>query len=70
MIWAGITMMLLAQTAITYLPSMNRLFHTMPLGLSEWGLAALSGFVIYFSVGLEKGLRRLLGKPRNPRATP
>ncbi|MFM2007184.1 MAG: hypothetical protein RLZZ09_2839 [Pseudomonadota bacterium] len=70
MIWAGITMMLLAQTAITYLPSMNRLFHTMPLGLSEWGLAALSGFVIYTTVGLEKGLRRLLGKPRNPRATP
>ena len=69
-IWAGITLMLLAQAAITYLPSMNRLFHTMPLGLSEWGLSALSGLVIYLSVGFEKMLRRLLKKPRKSRATP
>jgi cation-transporting P-type ATPase F len=60
--------MLLAQAAITYLPSMNRLFQTMPLGLSEWGLAGLSGLVIYLSVGFEKGLRRLLKKPRKTRA--
>jgi magnesium-transporting ATPase (P-type) len=69
-IWAGITLMLLAQAAITYLPSMNRLFHTMPLGLSEWGLSALCGLVIYLSVGFEKMLRRLLKKPRKSRATP
>ena len=69
-IWAGITLMLLAQAAMTYLPSMNRLFHTMPLGLSEWGLSALCGLVIYLSVGFEKMLRRLLKKPRKSRATP
>ena len=70
-IWAGITLMLLAQAAITYLPSMNRLFHTMPLGLSEWGLSALCGLVIYLSVGFEKMLRRLLKKPqKKSRATP
>ena len=68
MIWAGITLMMLAQAAITYLPSMNRLFQTLPLGLSEWGLAGLSGLVIYLSVGFEKGLRRLLKKPRKTRA--
>ncbi len=57
-VWGGIISMMLAQAAIIYLPTMNWLFHTLPLGLDEWLLAAACGFVIYLVIGVEKFLRR------------
>jgi len=59
-IWAGITAMMLAQAALIYLPAMNWLFHTVPIGLDEWLLAIGSGLVIYLVVGMEKMIRRWL----------
>ena len=43
-IWAGVGSMLALQLAMTYLPVMNQLFGTAPIGLAEWleiGLVAL-----------------------------
>jgi len=59
-IWAGITAMMLAQAALIYLPAMNWLFHTSPIGTEEWLLAISSGLMIYLIVGLEKIIRRWL----------
>ena len=56
-IWAGIAAMALVQLAFTYLPVMNRLFHTAPIPGGYW-LAILGvGLVIYVVMGLEKLLR-------------
>jgi magnesium-transporting ATPase (P-type) len=59
-VWAGITAMMLAQVALIYLPAMNWLFHTAPIGLDEWLLAIGSGLLIYLVVGMEKMIRRWL----------
>ena len=58
---AGIAVMLAAQAAITYVPAMNTLFHTAPLGASAWvhilGVGVVSGVI----VGIEKRVRRTVG---------
>jgi magnesium-transporting ATPase (P-type) len=59
-VWWGIGVMMLAQAALIYLPAMNWLFHTVPIGLDEWLLAIGSGLVIYLIVGMEKMIRRWL----------
>ena len=54
----GVTVQALAQGAITYLPAMNTLFDTAPLGGAVWlrilGIAGLAGLV----VAVDKRLRR------------
>jgi magnesium-transporting ATPase (P-type) len=57
-IWAGIGVMLALQMALTYLPVMNRLFQTAPIGLEEW--ASIVGFAVlsFAIVALEQGLSR------------
>lgn len=57
-IFVGIGALLLLQLAFVYLPFMNFLFHTAPLGAAEWLLAALFGLVVLPVVGLEKRWRR------------
>ena len=55
-IWAGVGSMLVLQLAMTYLPVMNRLFGTAPIGLTEWleiGLVALLSSSV---IALEKWL--------------
>ncbi len=54
----GVGTMLLLQLGLTYLPPMNVVFHTAPIGGEEWAAVAGVGLVIYVSVGLEKKLRR------------
>ncbi len=57
-IWVGIAAMMSAQMAFTYLPLMNRLFHTAPIAATDWLHIIAVGLVIYTVVGLEKTLRR------------
>ena len=57
-IWGGIAAMTLAQLAFTYLPLMNRLFHTAPIGLMDWAHILAVGVVIYLVTGAEKAWRR------------
>ncbi len=53
MIVGALTMSLL-QLLLTYLPTMNLLFGTAPIGIVEWGLILGSGLAIYAIVGIEK----------------
>ena len=53
-IWAGIAAMMGAQMLLTYLPVMNWLFHTAPIGLMDWVYILLVGLVIYLVIGVEK----------------
>ena len=57
-IWGGIATMMLAQLAFTYLPLMNRLFHTAPIDAFYWVPIIGVGLVIYLVMGLEKTYRR------------
>jgi cation-transporting ATPase F len=56
-IWAGIVAMTGAQLAFTYLPVMNWLFHTAPIGWMDWLHILLVGLVIYLVIGAEKAWR-------------
>ncbi|MCU7941432.1 MAG: cation-transporting P-type ATPase [Candidatus Thiodiazotropha sp. (ex Cardiolucina cf. quadrata)] len=55
----GVTVMTGLQILMTYVPTMNLLFGTAPIGLVEWGLILGGGLAIYIVVGTEKWLRRL-----------
>jgi len=54
---AGVALMVAAQMAFTYLPVMNRLFHTVPIRVDEWlGVLAVAAAAL-LAVELEKWLR-------------
>jgi cation-transporting ATPase F len=65
-LWPGIIGMLLAQAAFIYLPMMNWLFHSEPIGKDEWLLTVAAGMLIYVIIGLEK----LINRRRASRHTP
>jgi magnesium-transporting ATPase (P-type) len=46
-VWFGALAMLGVQLALTYLPIMNRLFHTAPIDLWWWAVMTLIGFVVF-----------------------
>ena len=46
------------QLLFTYLPAMNLLFHTAPIGWMDWLHITLVGLLIYLIVGAEKAWRR------------
>lgn len=56
-VWAGIAVMMLAQVAFIYTPTMNWLFHTQPLGYQEWLLTLAGGAAVYLVIGGEKFIR-------------
>jgi len=56
-VWAGIAAMALVQLAFTYLPFMNRLFHTEPISAGYWLAILAVGLAIYTVLGLEKLVR-------------
>ncbi len=57
-IWAGIAAMTAVQLLFTYLPVMNQLFHTAPIGIIDWMYILAVGLIIYFIIGSEKTMRR------------
>ncbi|MBS1143821.1 MAG: ATPase, type [Proteobacteria bacterium] len=57
-IWAGIGAMIVLQLAMTYLPAMNRVFATAPIGLTEWLEILAVGLTCSLIVGIEKRLTR------------
>ena len=56
-IFAGIGVMVLAQIGITYLPLMNRLFHTSPIPPEAWVSILAIAVICYVLVEMEKWLR-------------
>ena len=53
-IWAGIGITLALQMLLTYLPVMNQLFQTAPIGMEEWGSIFAVGVACSLIVGIEK----------------
>ncbi|WP_442506269.1 cation-transporting P-type ATPase [Novipirellula sp. SH528] len=54
----GVATMLVLQLAFTYVPIMNRIFHSAPIGWDAWWRILLTGLATYMIVGFEKWLRR------------
>jgi Ca2+-transporting ATPase len=52
----GVVLMAAFQLLFTYLPLMNRMFHSAPLNLEVWGLILGIGAIIYCVVEFEKWL--------------
>jgi magnesium-transporting ATPase (P-type) len=55
-VWIGAFGMLGFQLAMTYLPFMNRLFHTAPIALWWWGVMSAIGFFVFALAELKKAL--------------
>ena len=56
-VWLGAAGMLGVQLALTYLPTMNRLFHTAPIELWWWGVMTGIGFAVFALAELNKAWR-------------
>jgi cation-transporting ATPase F len=55
---AGVSAMVSLQLAFTYVPLMNHLFHSAPIGWDAWWRILLTGVAAYVTIGIEKLLRR------------
>ena len=58
LLWAGVGVMTLLQLLYTYLPLLNTVFQSAPMGLKEWGMVLTSSLVIYVVVEIEKRISR------------
>ena len=58
LLWAGVGVMTLLQLLYTYLPLLNTVFQSAPMGLKEWGMVLTSSLVIYVVVEIEKKISR------------
>ena len=56
-VFGGVAVMLLLQIAYTYLPLMNRLFHSAVIGADSWARIVLAGLSTSLIVEVEKKLR-------------
>jgi magnesium-transporting ATPase (P-type) len=54
----GIAFMVILQLLFTYLPLMNRLFHTVPIGYDSWLRIMAVGLISHWAVSFEKWLTR------------
>ncbi len=59
--------MVLLQIAFTYVPIMNRLFRSAPIGWLEWLFILASGILASLIVGAEKAIRRRLATASTPK---
>lgn len=65
----GIGAQVLGQLALTYVPVMNDLFRTAPLGLGSWARVVVAALAIWAVVTLDKWLRhRRAGRSSSPQA--
>ncbi len=58
----GVSVMVALQLAFTYVPVMNQMFHSAPIGWDAWWRILLTGAVAYAVIGIEKWLRRQWGR--------
>ena len=66
---AGPFLMVILQLLFTYVPQMNAMFHSAPIGLYAWGKILVISSIIYSVVGIEKWIRRRF-EAKRPRPTP
>lgn len=60
MLVVGVALTVGLQLLLTYVPFMNSLFHTAPLGWAPWLTVLVLGVVVYVLVELDKWRRRLI----------
>jgi len=65
----GVVLMLAAQLAFTYVPVMNRMFHTEPISAASWLRIVLVGAAAGLIVGFEKWVRFSAGRRRGSGAS-
>lgn len=65
-LFVGVGAMIILQLAFTYLPWMNLIMHSAPIGLEAWGRVVLIAFIGYLLIELEKWLRRQAAGRRKP----
>jgi len=53
----GVSGMIILQTSFTYLPVMNRFFHSAPIDAYSWLRVLTVGLLVYISVSIEKKIR-------------
>ncbi|GGC76698.1 HAD-IC family P-type ATPase [Enterococcus wangshanyuanii] len=63
-LWGTILILLLLQSALIYLPFMHIVFDTAAIGLQYWGLALLSGIIVFVIVEVEKKIYRTIVKDK------
>ncbi len=61
-VWGGVTIMVILQLLYTYLPVMNRMFHSAPISIEAWERILAVALIAFFVVGFEKWLRQRLSK--------
>ena len=57
-IYVGIGILVLLQVGFVYLPFMNTLFHSAPLGIMEWIQAFVVGLIVLPVISMDKWLRK------------
>ena len=57
---AGVSLMIALQLLYTYVPAMNRLFSTAPLGATSWGWIIGVALLVHIAVEVEKSIRRAI----------
>jgi magnesium-transporting ATPase (P-type) len=63
-IWRGVAAMVGLQLVLTYVPVMNRLFHTAPIDGLAWAPILGTSLTVYLVVGFEKWIRRTMRSVR------
>jgi len=63
-VFGGVTIMLILQGLFTYLPAMNRMFQSAPIGTEAWIRILAVAFTAFIVVGLEKWIRLRINKGR------
>ena len=66
-VWLGAVAMLGVQLALTYVPLMNRLFHTAPIDLWWWGVMTAIGAFVFVLAEVKKAWT---ARPRGRESTP
>jgi hypothetical protein len=59
---------MLAQIGYTYLPPMQKLFHTTPLSVTDWLICLLPGVLLLLIVETEKAFVRRITKANVPKS--
>lgn len=57
-LFGGAVVMLIFQMMFTYLPAMNFMFHSAPIGFGAWSRIVAVAIIISFTVGVEKWFRK------------
>ena len=56
-VFGGVLATIALQLLFTYLPAMNRLFGSAPIGWDSWAVILVFGVIVYVIIEVEKRLR-------------